>query len=65
MNYELLHDIQDSLINGQNQQAIDFIIMYGIDFWTDYKTFLQEFYNYDGAFNWYTKTTIIYFKLKG
>ena len=37
--------VHESLVNGQRVQMVNQINQYGLyDFWTDYKTFLFEFY---------------------
>jgi predicted Rossmann-fold nucleotide-binding protein len=59
-----LDEIHDSLINGQRRQMVKFINKYGVDeFWKDYKNFLDERYEKDEAFEYFSQTAVFYFKI--
>lgn len=60
-----LEGIHESLVNGQRQQMVKQIKVYGLyDFWADYAEYLKELYvDSDSAYEYFRDATISYFRI--
>jgi len=63
---EAVMEIHESLVNGQRQQMVELIDLYGVgDFWVDYDQFLGETSeSLSEMMMWFTDAVIFYHKIK-
>jgi hypothetical protein len=62
MNIEIIHE---SLVNGQRRQMVEQIDEYGLyDFWDDYKMHLNNLYDANSAYEYFTDAVISYHRIK-
>lgn len=60
-----IETIHESLVNGQRQQMVKQIDEYGLyDFWEEYKRYLENLYEVEAWWQYFTDATISYFRIK-